>query len=57
VPNEWRENVQLAITKMQYWAAEGPGVSRMIKVIKGYLNDMGFTNIQGDCVSVGYKVN
>ncbi|KAH6879479.1 hypothetical protein B0T10DRAFT_520121 [Thelonectria olida] len=40
VPDGWKENMRRTITRMQYWAAEGPGVSRAIEVVESYLKDM-----------------
>ncbi|KAI9038749.1 uncharacterized protein KD926_010484 [Aspergillus affinis] len=39
VPGEWREEIRAAIRRMQYWAAEGPGIYRAIEVLETYLKD------------------
>ncbi|KAF5027830.1 hypothetical protein F66182_57 [Fusarium sp. NRRL 66182] len=39
VPEDWRREVQLVISRLKYWAPEGPGTNRCIEVLESYLGD------------------
>ncbi|KAM5344153.1 hypothetical protein ACJ41O_012690 [Fusarium nematophilum] len=39
VPVDWMQDIRQTVSRMRYWAAEGPGVSRAIEVVESYLED------------------